>query len=93
MLFMLRKAASYAIDYVLVMIFTFCAEIFYLDPATANQGDQVKAGDPIVEVDLKKLSEKFDMSTMLVITNDNGKKICFIEPGKVEKGQSICTLA
>ena len=28
-----------------------------------NQGDQVKAGDPIVEVDLKKLAEKFDMST------------------------------
>lgn len=58
-----------------------------------NQGDSVKAGDPIVEVDLKKLCEKFDMSTMLVVTNDNGKKISFIESGKVEKGQSICTLA
>ena len=42
MLFVLRKAVSYAIDYALVMlfvgIFTFCAEILYLDPATASQG-------------------------------------------------------
>lgn len=42
MLFMLRKAVSYGLDYLLVMIFvaifTFCAEIFYLDPATASQG-------------------------------------------------------
>ncbi len=56
-----------------------------------TQGDQVKAGDPIVEVNLKTLSEKFDMSTMLIVTNDNGKKISFSEFGKVEKGQSICT--
>lgn len=38
---MLRKAASYIIDYALVMvfvaIFTFCAEVFYLDPATTNK--------------------------------------------------------
>jgi len=58
-----------------------------------KQGDTVKAGDPIVEVDLKKLREKFDMSTMLVITDDHGKKIDFVEYGKVEKGQMICTLA
>ena len=58
-----------------------------------NQGDKVNAGDPVVEVDLKKLSEKFDMSTMLIITNDNGKKIDFIEFGEVKKGQTICTLA
>lgn len=42
MKFILRKSISYAIDYVLVMffvlIFTFCAEIFYLDAATASQG-------------------------------------------------------
>lgn len=42
MLFVLRKAVSYVIDYVIVMtfvgIFTFCAEIFYLDPKTASQG-------------------------------------------------------
>ena len=58
-----------------------------------NQGDKVNAGDPVVEVDLKKLSEKFDMSTMLIITNDNGKKIDFIEFGEVKKEQTICTLA
>ena len=58
-----------------------------------NQEDKVNAGDPVVEVDLKTLSEKFDMSTMLIITNDNGKKIDFIEFGEVKKGQTICTLA
>ncbi len=38
----LRKAASYLFDYVLVMIFvgifTFCAQVFYMDPATASRG-------------------------------------------------------
>lgn len=42
MLFVFRKAVSYVIDYVIVMtfvgIFTFCAEIFYLNPKTASQG-------------------------------------------------------
>ncbi len=42
MLFIVRKAVSYLIDYALVMsfvgIFTFCAEIFYMDPKTASQG-------------------------------------------------------
>lgn len=57
-----------------------------------NQGDKVKAGEPVVEVDLKKLSEKFDMSTMLVVTNDNGKSIKFIEFGDIKKGQTIGSL-
>nr|WP_300325704.1 PTS glucose transporter subunit IIA [uncultured Anaerostipes sp.] len=52
-------------------------------------GDHVKAGDPIVEVDLKELSVKYDMSTILVVTNDNGKDFEFIAPGPVKKGQSI----
>lgn len=42
MIFMLRKVLSYVIDYGLVMIFvgifTFCAQIFYMDPSTASQG-------------------------------------------------------
>lgn len=42
MLFVFRKTVSYVIDYVIVMtfvgIFTFCAEIFYLNPKTASQG-------------------------------------------------------
>lgn len=55
-----------------------------------KKGDIVKAGDPIVEVDLKKLSSKYDMSTMIVIVNSNGKEIEFIAPSsKVEKGQSV----
>lgn len=57
-----------------------------------NQGDSVNAGDAIVEVDLKTLSEKFDMSTMLVVTESNGKTVSFSEFGKVEKGQTIGTI-
>ena len=54
-----------------------------------KQGDKVKAGDPIVEVDVKKLKEKFDMSTMLVITNPNGKTLEFVGPCDVKLGQSV----
>lgn len=54
-----------------------------------KQGDEVKAGDPIVEVDLKKLSAKYDMSTMLIVTNPNGREINFIEPGAVKRGESL----
>ncbi len=42
MKFMLRKVLSYGIDYAITMlfvgIFTFCANVFYLDPATRSQG-------------------------------------------------------
>ena len=54
-----------------------------------KQGDSVKAGDPIVEVDLKKLRAKYNMSTMLVVTNANTQTIQFIEPTTVKLGQSI----
>ena len=54
-----------------------------------KQGDTVKAGDPIVEVDVKKLEKTYDMSTMLIITNPNNKEINFIEPQEVKRGQSI----
>ena len=54
-----------------------------------KQGDKVNAGDPIVEVDVKKLKEKFDMSTMLVITNPNGKALEFVGPCDVKLGQSV----
>ncbi len=57
-----------------------------------NQGEKVKAGDPIVEVNLKALAEKYDMSTMLIVTNDNGKKIKYVDFGKVEKGQFIAAI-
>ena len=54
-----------------------------------KQGDTVKAGDPIVEVDIKKLSANYDMSTMLIITNPNEKEFEFIEPQAVKRGQSV----
>lgn len=54
-----------------------------------KQGDKVNTGDPIVEVDVKKLKEKFDMSTMLVITNPNGKTLEFVGPCDVKLGQSV----
>ncbi len=54
-----------------------------------KQGDTVKAGDPIVEVDLKKLSKQYDMATMLIVTNANGKEIAFIDPQSVKRGQSV----
>ena len=55
----------------------------------AEEGAVVKAGDPIVEVDLKKLRAKYNMSTMLVVTNANTQTIQFIEPTTVKLGQSI----
>ena len=54
-----------------------------------QQGDTVKAGEPIVEVDLKKLSARYDMSTMLIVTEANGKDIDFIKSGKVTRGQTV----
>ena len=54
-----------------------------------KQGDAVKAGDPIVEVDVKKLSKTYDMSTMLIITNANGKEFGFVEPKAVNRGDKV----
>lgn len=54
-----------------------------------KQGDRVNTGDPIVEVDLKKLKETYDMSTMLVITNSNGKTFEFVSPCDIKLGESI----
>lgn len=56
-----------------------------------QQGDEIKAGDPIVEVDLAKLSKKYDLSTMLIVTDDNEQSITFIQPGPVSLGQSVIT--
>ena len=54
-----------------------------------KQGDAVKAGDPIVEVDLKKLSKTYDMSTMLIITNANGNELDFVDPKSVIRGEKV----
>lgn len=55
----------------------------------ANQGQTVKAGDPLVKVDLKSLSKKYDMVTMLIVTDPNEKEISFIDCQEVKKGQII----
>lgn len=54
-----------------------------------NQGDVVKAGEPIVEVNIKKLSQKYEMSTMLIVTRNEGDKIDFIDPQVVARGQNL----
>ena len=54
-----------------------------------KQGDTVKAGDPIVEVDLRKLSKTYDMSTMLIITNANEKQLDFVDPKSVVRGEKV----
>ena len=54
-----------------------------------RKGDAVSAGDPVVKVDLAKLSQKYDMSTILIVTDDNGKEIDFLDSGKVARGQSV----
>ena len=40
-----------------------------------KQGQRVEKGDLIITADLDKLKEKYDMTTMVVITNDNGKSL------------------
>ena len=54
-----------------------------------KQGVLVKAGTPIVEVDFKTLSETYDMSTMLIITDLNGHEINFRQSCHIIKGDSI----
>ena len=54
-----------------------------------KQDDPVKAGDPIVEVDLKKLSGKYEMPVMLIITNANDQAIEFRQPCTVKRGESV----
>ena len=54
-----------------------------------KQGDAVKAGDPIVEADLKKLSKKYDMSTMLIVTNSADHPVTFKAPKQVTRGENV----
>ena len=53
-------------------------------------GDKVKAGQPIVKVDLDFIKSKgYDTTTMLIVTDDNGKEISFQGSGPVKKGDII----
>lgn len=56
----------------------------------AKQGDQVRAGQLIVKVDREKLEEKgFDMTTMLIVTQPNGKTIQFDDYGFKKQGDIV----
>lgn len=56
----------------------------------AKQGDHVTAGDPVVKVDRAFVhGEGYDLSTMLLVTNANGKAIQFSGFGDVEAGTRI----
>ncbi len=53
-------------------------------------GDVVRAGEPVVRVDLEALRKKgYDMTTMLIILDDAGKQVSFQEPGDVAGGAII----
>ncbi|NLZ75224.1 MAG: PTS glucose transporter subunit IIA [Erysipelotrichia bacterium] len=54
-----------------------------------KQGDKVIAGEPIVEVDINKLEKKYDMATMLIVTNMQERSFDFISPTIVKRGQSL----
>ncbi len=55
-----------------------------------QEGNNVKAGEAIIKVDLEALKlQGFDMSTMLIITNSKESKIDFIDYGEVIAGQNI----
>lgn len=54
-----------------------------------KQGQSVKAGDPVVKVNLKQLAEKYDMSTMMIITNPNSQNVQFKQPSEVKLGDPV----
>lgn len=53
-------------------------------------GDVVKAGDPVIKVDVEMLKkEGYDTTTMLIIVDANDKEIAFMEYGTVKRGGKI----
>ena len=55
-----------------------------------EQGQWVKAEDPIVKVNFKELSKNYDMTTMIILTRQNGKEYHFIPADSVvKKGDTI----
>ncbi len=56
----------------------------------AKAGESVKAGQPLVKVDLELLKGKgYDMTTMLIVTNENGKSVEFKPYGTFRHGEVI----
>ncbi|MQS75261.1 glucose PTS transporter subunit IIA [Companilactobacillus halodurans] len=55
-----------------------------------KQGEKVRAGQPIVRVDRAKLKKQgYDLTTMLVITNDNNQEIDLKQSGDVKVGTAL----
>ena len=54
-----------------------------------HQGDKVKAGEPIVKVDFKKLRKSYETSTMLIVINPAGHNVSFVARQSVELGSVI----
>ena len=54
-----------------------------------KEDQKVKAGDPIVKVDFEKLQREYDMSVMLLVTNENQREIQFFKDGNVACGEVI----
>ncbi len=57
-----------------------------------KQDDVVKAGDPIVKVDIAKLAKTYDMSIMFIITNANNKEVEFKDNSTVKRGDVIACI-
>ena len=56
----------------------------------ARAGDSIRAGQPIVRIDRDRINQKgYDTTTMLIITNANGKTIELPQMGDVKQGQRL----
>lgn len=56
-----------------------------------KQGTKVKAGEPVVRVNFDELSKRYDMSTMLIVTNSAEHPVVFKNFGQVQSGAVIGT--
>lgn len=56
------------------------------------QGKDVRAGEPIVNVDVKKLKSRYEMPVMLIVTEQNGKEVCFKDYTFYERGMLIASI-
>lgn len=57
--------------------------------ALVKQGQEIKAGDPLVKVDMKKLRANYDMTTMLIVTEEAEQAPVFMAYGAVTMGQKV----
>ncbi len=57
-----------------------------------KQDDVVKAGEPIIKVDVAKLEKTYDMSIMFIITNVNNKEVEFKDNSTVKRGDVIACI-